>query len=265
MLSSAPDRRADILHMLDERDVVSSRELAERLQVTPMTVWRDLVCLEERGLVRRQRGRVTRVPASRVDEPAFEAKRDFAYAAKAAITRCAAEQFIREGDDIAIDGGTTVALLAEQTLPARLTIATNSLNTARLFLNHPSRPAVYCCGGFLREQSGTFIGREALSFFGKRRFRRYFLSATGVDARAGVTDLTLEDNEVKQAMASASEEVVLLADQSKWGVVSHMQVLPWRRIHHFITDTPRRKLKALAMVKSARGERIVAGGMPTDR
>lgn len=60
-----------------------------------------------------------------------------------------------------------------------------------------------------------------------------------------MTDLTLEDNEVKQAMATACREVILLADQSKFGEVSLLQVLPWRRIHHVVTDAPRSLLHKL--------------------
>ena len=65
--------------------------------------------------------------------------------------------------------GEPVAAIARQPMPERLTVLTNSLHTASDFLRHPSRPMVYACGGLLRERSGTFIGREALSFFGKRR------------------------------------------------------------------------------------------------
>jgi DeoR/GlpR family transcriptional regulator of sugar metabolism len=146
------------------------------------------------------------------------------------------QRFIQADANLAIDGGTTVACIADQILPENLTILTNSIFTAERFLRHPTKPTVYGCGGLLREASGTFIGKEALSFFSRRRVDRYFLSATGVDREAGITDLTLEDNEVKRAMAASSTEVILLVDQSKFTVRSHMEVLPWRRIDHLVTD-----------------------------
>jgi DeoR family fructose operon transcriptional repressor len=238
MKSDAPDRHWKILKLLEQTEWVATNLLPDVLGVTPMTIWRDVKSLEEKGLVRSSRGRISRADRLQ-DEPAFHAKIDHSQAAKDAIARFAAAHLIHEGDSLAIDGGTTTAALARQVLPAGLTILTNSLHTAQRFLDHPSRPSVYCCGGFLRQPSGTFIGREALAFFSKRRTQRYFLSASGVDAAAGITDLTLEDNEVKQAMAHASAEVVLLADRSKIGHVSLMQVLPWSRVHHFITDAPK--------------------------
>lgn len=220
--------------MLNEAPVLRSSCLPEHFRVSPMTIWRDLVALEENGLIKRGHGRIAR--AGKITEPDFQAKTVRSQSAKRAIAAFAAKQFIQPGDSLVIDGGTTVAAIAEQPLPDDLSILTNSIHTARLFLNHPSRPGVYCCGGLLRPQSGTFIGREALSFFSRRKVKRYFLSATGIDPDAGITDLTLEDNEVKQAMAAAASEVILLADRTKFGLVSLMEVLPWTRISHLITD-----------------------------
>jgi DeoR/GlpR family transcriptional regulator of sugar metabolism len=246
MISNAPHRRRRILELLNEEEVLATSDLPPRLGVTPMTVWRDLKAMEEQGELRRLRGRIQRIE-SKVVEPDVQTKHDRFAEAKRRIAEYAVKTFVREGDFLAVDGGTTVAAIARQPLPDKLTVLTNSIHTAADFLRHPSRPMVYACGGLLRERSGTFIGREALSFFSKRRTTRYFLSATGVDAEAGVTDLTLEDNEVKQAMAANSGEVVLLADRSKLGVVSLMQVMPWRRVDHLVTDASDEELRTIHM------------------
>jgi DeoR/GlpR family transcriptional regulator of sugar metabolism len=244
MISNAPQRHRRIQQLLREHHSLNTGQLPAQLGVTPMTVWRDLQVLEAAGALRRLRGRIQRTERA-VSEPAFESKRDLAFDAKQRIAAYAVKHFVRAGDFLAMDGGTTVAAMARQPLPDGLTILTNSLHTASRFLEHEARPLVYVCGGLLRERSGTMIGREALSFFGKRRTTRYFLSATGVDAEAGVTDLTLEDNEVKQAMAAGSSEVVLLADRFKLGEVSLMRVLPWSRIHHLVTDADAAELQCI--------------------
>jgi len=244
MISNAPQRHRRILDLLEEQEVLSTSELSAHLGVTAMTVWRDLKALEEKGELRRLRGRIQRMEHE-VEEPDFQSKHDRFSEAKQRIAAYAVKTFIKEGDFLAVDGGTTVAAIARQSLPRQLTVLTNSIHTASVFLRHPSRPMVYACGGQLRERSGTFIGREALRFFDKRRTTRYFLSASGVDAEAGITDLTLEDNEVKQTMAANSGEVVLLADRSKLGLVSLMQVMPWRRIDHLVTDASETDVDAI--------------------
>jgi DeoR/GlpR family transcriptional regulator of sugar metabolism len=254
MISNAPQRRHRILELLNEEEVLATSDLPSRLGVTAMTVWRDLKALEQQGELRRLRGRIQRIEPE-WEEPDVQTKHDRSAEAKGRIAAYAVKAFVHEGDFLAVDGGTTVAAIARQPLPDRLTVLTNSIHTAADFLRHPSRPMVYACGGLLRERSGTFIGREALSFFSKRRTTRYFLSTTGVDAEAGVTDLTLEDNEVKQAMAANSGEVVLLADRSKLGVVSLMQVMPWRRIHHLVTDATNTEVQAIRE-KAGSGLRI---------
>jgi DeoR/GlpR family transcriptional regulator of sugar metabolism len=242
MISNAPRRQRTILQLLQDQDSVTTGELAKHLGVTPMTVWRDVKFLEVTGRLRRLRGRIQRTERE-LSEPDFATKHDLAADAKQRIAAYAVRHFVQAGEFLAVDGGTTVAALARQPLPPRLTILTNSLHTATRFIAHEARPIVYVCGGLLRERSGTLIGREALSFFGKRRTTRYFLSATGVDATGGVTDLTLEDNEVKQAMAAGSQEVILLADRLKLGHVSLMRVLPWSRIHHLVTDARDEELR----------------------
>jgi DeoR family fructose operon transcriptional repressor len=247
MLNNSMERNRRILELLESEPSVATARLAGWLGVSAMTVWRDLVALEERGLIKRLHGRISRADRTQA-EPDFQSKIDRFHAAKAAIAAYAARHLIGTGDTLAMDGGTTVAAIGTQTLPSRLTVFTNSLNTARLLIRHTSRPSVYCCGGLLREQSETFIGREALSFFCRRKVDRCFLSATGVDAEAGITDLTLEDNEVKQVMAASAKEVILLADRSKFGEVSLMEVLPWRRVRHLVTNATENQLAPIRKI-----------------
>ncbi len=103
-------------------------------------------------------------------------------------------------------------------------------------MHHPSRPSVQLAGGLLRPESGTVVGREALAFFGRRRANKLFMSATGVDAEAGVTDPNPQEIEVKQAMLASAQQVYLMADASKFGHVSLMQTMPLRRINALVTD-----------------------------
>jgi DeoR/GlpR family transcriptional regulator of sugar metabolism len=117
---------------------------------------------------------------------------------------------------------------------------TNSLAIAHAMQHHRARPSVYLSGGLLRPESGTLVGREAVTFFSRRRATKLLLSATGLDAEAGVSDPNPQEIEVKQAMASRAQEVILMADASKLGVVSLMQTLPWRRVDRLVTDAPRK-------------------------
>ena len=199
-----------------------------------MTIWRDLQLLEERGQLKRMRGGAIRLELE--GEVAFTDKAVRARFEKERIAAYVAAHLIAPGDVLILDGGSTVAALADQVLPQRLTILTHSLMIASAFQNHSARPAVYLSGGLLRPESGTLVGREAMTFFGRRRGPKLFLSATGLDAEAGVTDPNPQEIEVKQAMMQSADQIILLGDSSKFGVVSLMQTAPWRRIQKIVTD-----------------------------
>lgn len=228
------ERHRRILHLLEMEGMVRSSDLQREFAITAMTVWRDLLLLEERGLLRRMRGGACRV--GHPQEAEFSEKSVLHRLAKDRIAARVAATELRAGMVVILDGGTTVAALSNQTLPRRLTVLTNSLPIATALQRHISSPSVYLSGGLLRPESGTLVGRESLSFFGRRRADLFLMSASGVDAEAGITDPNPQEIEIKQAMAARSRKIILLADHSKCAVVSHMQTLPLRRIHTWITD-----------------------------
>lgn len=230
------ERHRRILQLLEQQDTLRSADLEREFEVTAMTVWRDLLLLEERGLLRRMRGGARRV--GQPEEAAFTDKAVRARLAKERIAAHVAATRLQAGQVVIFDGGTTVAAVAEQPLPPRLSVLTNSLPVAAALQRHPARPSVYLSGGLLRPESGTLVGRETLSFFGRRRADLFLMSTSGIDAEAGITDPNPQEIEVKQAMAARAQRVCLLADHSKCGVISHMQTLPLRRLHEWITDAP---------------------------
>ncbi len=239
-----------ILKLLQEEGEVSCAALAQGMGVTAMTVWRDLKLLEEQGQLKRIRGGAVRLngPA----EVDFQQKTVQARAAKQRIASFVAKKLLQAGDILILDGGTTVASLAEQLLPSRLTILTNSLPIAQAMQNHVARPSVYLSGGLLRPESGTLVGREAVTFFSRRRAVKFLMSATGLDSEMGVSDPNPQEIEVKKAMAARAGQVILMADASKLGVVSLMQTVPWQRVDKLVIDAPRNdpRLKGTLTSKS---------------
>lgn len=224
-----------IMALLRERGTVSAREFQSALGVTAMTVWRDLQALEEQGLLRRVRGGA-QARAADTGEPGFEAKAPTAEAAKRRIAACAVARFVREGQTLALEGGTTVATLVDHLPAARVSVLTNSLPVAlRVRARRPGLP-VKLPGGWLSEVSGNVVGPDALQFIGRQRASLCFLSATGFDEQQGPTDPNPLEIEVKRAWAAVSDRVVLLLDAGKWGRRSAAVMLHPRRIHALVTD-----------------------------
>jgi len=211
MLATARHQR--ILSLLRDQGTVSASELQRNLDVTAMTVWRDLKALDELGLLRRTRGGARSLEHT-FGEPDFEVKKLRSLAAKAQIASLAAREFVREGDTIALEGGTTVAALIEHLPKKRISVVTNSLPVAlRVRSLRPEIP-VEVAGGWLSAISGNTIGPGALRAMDKWQASVCFLGATGFDAEVGPSDPNPFEIEAKRMLASRARRVVMLLDSS---------------------------------------------------
>lgn len=228
------ERHRTILRLLDSQTSVSGRILRARLGTTAMTLWRDLRLLEEQGMLKRVRGGAMRVNVNQ--EPRFDAKLAAASAAKARIAAYASARLVHDGDILILEGGTTVAALVPGLQKERLTILTNSLPVLNRARDMGGRLTACCAGGLLREGSGTLVGKDAVTFFSRRKADTFFMSATGWETEHGLSDPNPQEIEVKQAMARAANRVVCLLDSSKLGKRSLMQVLPLRKIHVLVCE-----------------------------
>jgi|GEM_PF-284148 DeoR/GlpR family transcriptional regulator of sugar metabolism len=248
-------RHQQILALLAHKGVLRRRGLDERFGVTPMTIWRDFRKLEELGLARRTRGGI-RALESTGHERVFESKDAEGRAAKDRIAVLAVRLFIREGDVIAMEGGTSVAALIAHLPPRKITVLTNSLPVALQVRSLRPHLPVRVVGGWLSPVSGNLTGGEALREIAKSAADVCFLSATGFDAKNGPTDPNPLEIEVKRAWSAVSKRTVLLLESRKFGVKSAAVTLHPRRLHAVVTDAApppeiRRRLESLGVAVHA--------------
>jgi len=254
-LSTAAARHQRILAILRDRGEVRVSEITGALGVTPMTAWRDLKSLDEQGLLRRVRGGAVAVSGPELD---FEVKAGAAGSAKRLIAQRAVMEFVREGDVLAMEGGTTVAALVPALPGKRISVVTNSLPIG-LTLRH-QRPAlpVRVIGGWLSLVSGNTVGPEALKDIRGSRVSVCFLSATGWDNTRGPMDPNPLEIEVKRALAASADRVVLLMDSRKFGVSSASVMIHPKRLHALVTD--KTQPPAVAASLKEWGVRIIVAG-----
>ena len=235
-----PLRRQRILEEIAHAGVGLVPELSEKYGVSEMTIRRDLKALEEDGYVQRTHGGAIRRTVS-LPEPRIVAResRQTLYAQqKRAIARYAASTCVSDADILILEGGTTATAMVPYLVDyLDLTVVTNGLDTTNELhrLMHPGT-TIICAGGILRPEASTFVGPVAERFFREFHANRVFLSATGLTLRAGVTDPSMLETEVKRAMFSSASEVVMLLDSSKFGVKSLMTVLDLEQIDILVTD-----------------------------
>ncbi|MBO0985068.1 DeoR/GlpR family DNA-binding transcription regulator [Rathayibacter sp. SD072] len=223
------ERRARLIGLLERDGAVRLDEAAAELDVSTMTVRRDLADLEAEGRLSRVRGGA--VPALR-PRP-FAERLAAGAAAKREIARKAVDLVPATGA-IAVDASSTAGtLLSAAAESPRLLVATNSLE------NHASarttRARVVLIGGELEEETDSFVGPLACSSAAELHYDRFFTSASAVSTH-GTSEVTLQEAQVKRVFVSASTETVLLVDSTKLERSALARALDWDAISVMVTE-----------------------------
>ena len=246
----AEQRRALILDEVRRRGGVRVNELTRRLNVSDMTVRRDLDALARQGMVEKVHGGAVPVLEASTHEPGFEAKTGWEPEAKEDIARTAAA-LVRPGSAVALSAGTTTHALARQLLRVqRLTVVTNSVRVADVFEDARRRDrdgATVVLTGGIRTPSDALVGPLAELALRELHVDMLFLGCHGIDPEAGLTTPNLAEATTNRAWVASAQEIVVLADSSKWGVVGLADIGPLSLASVVVTDSkiPRDALAAL--------------------
>lgn len=227
---SSAERDTEILDRLVRDGRAEIAELSCALQVSEMTIRRDLDRLAQDGHLRRVRGGAVAVG------PAPSAQR---YARNAAAKDLIAEKLLAlvgDGGAIALDASTTIQRLANRLVDVgNVTALTNGPETF-FALQKQSGVTAILTGGQLDERTGGLVGPIALRATREVVFRTAFLSAAALSSTFGTTEQTLEDCEVKLAIADASAKVTLAVDHTKLGQNAAIRGLAIDRVDLLVTD-----------------------------
>lgn len=227
-------RHRIILELLDKNEAISVVEVAACLDVSEMTVRRDLDVLESRGLLKRVHGGAVSI-RGRSYEPSYVIRSNLHNEAKTRIGQLAAT-LIADGDSIALDVGTTTLEVARALTDKRgLTVLTPSIHIAE-FLSRFPEVRVIVSGGILRPGEMSLVGGLTERNFAEFFVDKLFLGIGGIDIKAGLTEYNLEDAQVKRTMIGIAKEVIVVADASKMGQVAFAAVAPLNVVNKIVTD-----------------------------
>lgn len=209
----AEERRTRLLELVRGRGFAALDDLTKELQVSESTIRRDLEVLEESGSAKRTHGGVFYTGSS-PKLPHFDERQPAQWDKKRAIAQRAAE-LIHDGETLLLDGGTTTYELARLLVGRPLQIVTNSLPVANLFASDNMTDLVLM-GGYVYPRTGVSLGPFANQMLTTLNVRRTVLSVGGVNDR-GFYNSNLLLVETERAMMQAAEEVIVLADSTKFG------------------------------------------------
>jgi DeoR/GlpR family transcriptional regulator of sugar metabolism len=232
----APQRHAFILEQLRLVGAVRVSDLMRELQVSDMTVRRDLEALEAQGHLVRVHGGATLLRDSAVHEPGFDTKRTLQHQAKLAIARTAAAM-VEPGMAVAVSAGSTTYEVSRRLAQIpRLTVVTNSVPAAEVLYHGGRSDQTIILSGGVRTPSDALVGPFAVSALRTVNVDIVFLGVHGMHERAGFSTPNMLEAETDQALIETGGRLVVTADHTKWGVAGVSTIAALDRADVVVTD-----------------------------
>lgn len=226
------ERLESIRNIVTERHAISTSELQEIVDVSRMTLFRDLEILEEEGFIERLYGSVTlaRKPYD-IDESSstfIEEKRQIAQETL---------KYIHEGDALFLGAGTTTLEIARAiaAVDLKVIVLTNSLPVAHE-IQSTSNVRLFVTGGDYHPVTRSLCGPITLRTLDGLSAQTLFLGANAVDFEVGFSGDFAEQAEILQSMIEKSQQTIAVIDSSKFGKVSVHRICRINQVDMIITD-----------------------------
>ena len=232
----ANTRQNEICKIIKEKSAVTTAMLSEKFGVSVETIRKDLLFLEKRGELVRVHGGAIAKPSA-VSYQSFNERVDSFREQKSEVGKIAAE-FVKNGDTIAIDAGST-AIEFIDALKERLdtlTVVTYSMDVferARDYKNFN----VILCGGFFMKSENTFYGEFALEMLDKIHVGKSFVFPSGISLSNGLCDCLPQFVDMQRKLISVCDRVFVVADSSKYEKCSLIKSAETSPRYTYITDS----------------------------
>ena len=211
---------------------VSLDSLCDVFKISKNTIRRDINEIEKKGSIKKVYGGVTSVVKNLIPFEERNIKNNYK---KIAIAKAACE-FVKDGDVIFIDSGTTTLNMIDFLKNRNdVTILTNNLNVIVNALPFPNLNVI-CTGGSLIRKTNSFEVINTLSIFKDYNISKTFMAATGISISNGATNSSPLEYKLKKVIVEKSNELYLLVDSSKFDVSALMTYCELSEINHLVTD-----------------------------
>lgn len=231
---SLAERHQHILDAIKTEGKVNVLDLCNDLNVSSVTIRKDLKLLETKNLLFRTHGGATLSNPYTTDRHVSE-KEKIKAGEKTDIGKAAAV-LIEPDDCIIIGSGTTVQFLAGAIKPkGKLTVITAALNVATELNQHPDIE-VLVLGGILRKSSSSGTGPYAEKMLEDLSCSKLYLGVDGIDLEFGITTTHVMEAQLNRKMIEAAQKTIVLADSSKFGKRGFGRICGLEEVDQVITD-----------------------------
>jgi DeoR/GlpR family transcriptional regulator of sugar metabolism len=230
------ERRQSLLELLRKQPGMRVKEFALALGISEGTVRNDLNALEEDGHLTRVHGGAVLNDKMQLPNAAFGIRHQEHAKEKNCIGQGAA-QLVNDGDSILLDASSTAYYLGLNLKERnRLRVVTNGIEVARLLAQNPTN-TVILIGGVVRQDGSSVTGLLSEQIIAELHIQKAFFSCSGFSVERGMTEVYLEEAQLKRKTIESTRQVFALVDSSKLG---HEDLTPFARplqITHLFTDS----------------------------
>lgn len=228
------ERHRLILENLELRGRIHVAELANVLDVSAVTMRKDLSELEETGKLYRSHGYAVKVNPYTVNRSVIE-KENLMPAQKKQIG-IAATRLVSREDTLILASGTTIHAFARELAGIGGVTAVCASLQASEILSQNEGIEVIQLGGSLRHSSQSVVGEYAKYMFESCNCSKLFLGVDGIDVEYGITTTNLREAELNRVMIQAAQKVIVLADSTKFNKRGFSKIANLDEIDLVITD-----------------------------
>lgn len=227
------ERIKQITDILYQQKTVSVQELCKILYCSPSTIRRDLIDLEEAGVLRRTRGGATLISKNTTEFSSYI--RSLENSKEKQMVASMAVDYIHDDMSIFMDSSSTVHFICDFLYKFKnLIIITNSILVPNKLMNHDDL-RVFCTGGVLKRHTYSLVGDMSYAFVKNYKPDICFLSCKAIDS-SGIYEADYQQTNVKKNMLANAGKVVLLVDSSKFEDSAFIAIDDFSNIDIILTE-----------------------------
>ncbi len=225
-------KRSDkLLELVNQKQKIAVNELSEILNVSKVTVRKDLSELEEKGLLVRKHGYAIINDPNKLN---YRLAQNYDIKQQIAL---AASSLVSEQETIMVESGSTCALLVQELAKQgkHVTVITNSYFIAD-FVSEYSNITVFVLGGKYQAESEVVVGPIAKTVLSNFHVEQLFVGMDGFDPKQGFFGRDIMRADIVEAMAKNAQKLIILSDSTKFSKFSLIKLANFSQTDRVITD-----------------------------
>ena len=229
------ERQSIILELLIQHNSILVTDLATHLNVSSVTIRKDLTDLEREKKLYRNHGKAILIDPY-IDNRNVSEKEKL-YVEEKRLIGMKAASLITPKDSILIASGTTMHALARSIVPVdELTVITASMEVSNILASEKNIYIIQL-GGILRHSSLSVVGKYAENILADFSCSKLFIGVDGIDLDFGITTTNMMEASLNRVMMQTAQKTIVLADSSKFGRRGFSKIADMEDVDHIITDS----------------------------